>query len=522
MISQKGKRWVSTKKLGPGLLKRLSTAREYDTFDVNIAVSGKPAVDVPADYAVSRPRSRAEMIRLFKIRCMRLQMGVVHFLLERRKQVERLSIDVAVPRVGKVEAFWINNFIKAELSLDTLLCLASRSDVDHVELAQQADQHAWLNGAQTAMSSQVDPSASINVEVVKPTPRNATWSVKRIGAPLLWQNGLAGEGVVVAVLDSGVNYHHPDLAGQMWDGGDAFPLHGYDFERDDDDPIDENGHGTSCAGIIAGNGRCGLTTGVAPDATIMAVRIGAAETSCWKGMQFALEHGAHVINMSVAWFHARNPNYRGWRRACETLLAAGVLHATSAGNKGSASAPYGVGAPGNCPPPWLNPAQAGGGGLSSAIACGATSEHDFLDDSSATGPAVWQDEGHYDDYPIRERRSFGLIKPDLCAPGSTDTCSSRYPGIQGAGAYTGFGRTSSASAHLAGSLALLAQACMRAGKPIVPGRLQEALESTAVRIRGRESDLTQHQVHRKQNGFGAGRVDAYAAYCFGKNKGWWA
>lgn len=520
MIRQTGKRWVSTKKLGPGLLKRLSTAREYDTFDVNITVSGKPAVDVPADYAATHPRTRDEMVRLFKIRCMRLQLGVANSLLEQRDQVERFDTDVAVPRVGKMEAFWINNVIKAELSFDTLLTLASRSDVDHVELAQQADQHSWLHGARGAMRSHIDPRALMSAETGQPTPRNTTWSVKRVGAPLLWQQGLTGDDVVVAVLDSGVNYHHPDLADHMWDGGDAFPLHGYDFERDDFDPIDDNGHGTSCAGIVAGNGKCGVATGVAPDARIMAVRIGATETSCWKGMQFALEHGAHIINMSVAWFHARNPNYRGWRRACETLLAAGVLHATSVGNSGRANAPFGIGAPGNCPPPWLNPAQAGTGGVSSAIACGATSERDLLDDSSGKGPAVWQDEEIYDDYQPGNR-SFGLIKPDLCAPGWTDTCSSNYPQTQGAGAYAGFGRTSAASAHLAGSLALLAQACIRAGKPIVPGRMQQALEVTAVRIRGRESNLNQRQKQRKQNGFGAGRIDAYAAYRYGKNKAWW-
>ena len=516
---QTGKKWVSTKKLGPGLLKRLSAAREYDTFDVNITVAGRPTVDLPADYSATRTRSREEMVRLFKVRCMRLQMGVANFLMERRSEVEHFGTDVTVPRVGKMHAFWINNVIKAELSLDTLLSLASRSDVDHVELSQQADQHSWLHGAHGAMRSEIERNGSMGAGQGRPVPGNATWSVKRIGAPLLWQRGLTGEDVVVAVLDSGVNYHHPDLADHMWDGAEEFPLHGYDFERDDQDPIDDNGHGTSCAGIIAGNGRCGVATGVAPEASIMAVRIGATEASCWKGMQFALEHGAHIINMSVAWLRPGNPSYGAWRRACETVLAAGVLHATSAGNSGADGAQHGFGAPGNCPPPWRNPAQPSIGGVSSAIACGATSERDLLDDSSAVGPAVWQ-EGTYDDYPVRDG-STGLIKPDLCAPGWTDTCTSAYPTTMGAGAYAGFGRTSAASAHLSGSLALLAQACLRAGKPIVPARMQEALEATAVRIRGRESDLDQHQERRKQNGFGAGRIDAYAAYCYGKDNAWW-
>ena len=60
---------------------------------------------------------------------------------------------------------------------------------------------------------------------------------------------------------------------------------------------------------------------------------------------------------------------------------------------------------------------------------------------------------------------------------------------------------------------LLANACMKAGKPIVPALVQEALESTAVRMPGQTRD--------KENNFGAGRVDVYAAYRYGHDKGWW-
>ena len=118
----------------------------------------------------------------------------------------------------------------------------------------------------------------------------------------------------------------------------------------------------------------------------------------------------------------------------------------------------------------------------------------------------------YTDFPFADGAKPGLIKPDICAPGSTtDTCNWRFS--ESGKPYVPFSGTSSATPHLAGCMALLAQACLRTGKPIVPARVQEAFESTAVRIQG--------QVRDKENNFGAGRVDVFAAFNYGKEKGWW-
>jgi subtilisin family serine protease len=120
-----------------------------------------------------------------------------------------------------------------------------------------------------------------------------------------WDHVTDCSGVVVAVLDSGVNYSHEDLAANMWAGGADAPRHGADFIGSDNDPMDENGHGTHVAGIIgaSGNNSTGIS-GVCWKASIMAVRVldatGEGTTaSLTQGVNFAVSHGAKVINMSI-------------------------------------------------------------------------------------------------------------------------------------------------------------------------------------------------------------------------------
>ncbi|MHB8453657.1 MAG: S8 family peptidase [Acidiferrobacterales bacterium] len=117
--------------------------------------------------------------------------------------------------------------------------------------------------------------------------------------------------VVIAVIDTGVNYNQEDLAANMWNGsgvnynGSSITNHGYNFVDNNNDPMDLNGHGTHVAGIIGAVGNNGIgTTGVCWKANIMAVRVldttGSGTTAnIIQGIDFAVANGAKVINMSL-------------------------------------------------------------------------------------------------------------------------------------------------------------------------------------------------------------------------------
>ena len=130
-----------------------------------------------------------------------------------------------------------------------------------------------------------------------------------IDAESAWDQITDCRSAVVAVLDTGINYTHQDLSGNMWDGsGSGFPNHGYDYVDIDDDPMPTGGredHGTHVAGTIGAYGNNGMgVTGVCWRTSIMSVRVLGADGSgaiagIIEGIEFASDNGATVINMSL-------------------------------------------------------------------------------------------------------------------------------------------------------------------------------------------------------------------------------
>ncbi len=152
-----------------------------------------------------------------------------------------------------------------------------------------------------------------------------------------WDTVTDCRSVVVAVVDSGVNYNHEDIAANMWDGGATYPNHGYDFVDSTNDPMDKNGHGTHVAGTIGAIGNNGIgTTGVCWRANLMAVRAmdatgSGTSASIVQGIDFAVANGAKIINMSLGGtvFDAAENS------AIANARTSGVLVIVAAGNEGT-------------------------------------------------------------------------------------------------------------------------------------------------------------------------------------------
>ncbi len=156
-----------------------------------------------------------------------------------------------------------------------------------------------------------------------------------INAPEAWDTVTDCSNVIVAVLDSGINYDQRDLALNMWNGGSSYPNHGYDFSDNDNDPMDLNGHGTHVAGTIGayGDDNTGLV-GVCWNVQLMAVRVmdGAGNgftSTIAQGINFAIDQGAHIINASLG-----GPNDTVIQEAVNKAESAGVILVASAGNSG--------------------------------------------------------------------------------------------------------------------------------------------------------------------------------------------
>ncbi len=147
--------------------------------------------------------------------------------------------------------------------------------------------------------------------------------------------------VIVAVLDSGVNYNQEQLKGNMWNGGTDYPNHGYDFVDSDKDPMDFNGHGTHVAGIIGAMGNNGKgASGVCWKASIMALRAmdatGAGTTAdIVQALSFAASKGAKIVNMSIGGGPQGDAQDLAYKTAIDTLDKAGIIVIAAAGNSGT-------------------------------------------------------------------------------------------------------------------------------------------------------------------------------------------
>lgn len=236
-----------------------------------------------------------------------------------------------------------------------------------------------------------------------------TWGVTRIGAVPVHTNGIRGAGVKVAVIDTGIDYTHPDLAVNY--------AGGYDFVNNDADPFDDNKHGTHVAGTIGARDNDVGVVGVAPEVSLYGLKVlgpdgSGSFSSVIAALQWAVDNGLQITNNSYG--SSQDPGITV-QAAFDNAAAAGILHVAAAGNSGNC---FGTGDSVSYPARY-----------DSVIAVAATDQTDSSPCFSSTGPSV-----------------------ELAAPGVA--INSTVPG----GSYEALTGTSMASPHVAGTAALVLSA----------------------------------------------------------------
>lgn len=213
--------------------------------------------------------------------------------------------------------------------------------------------------------TRIEPDGQVNAIDAE---LDRSWGVKRIGAGVVHTFPNTGARVKVAIIDTGIDYSHPDLAANY--GG------GYDFVNGDDDPMDDHSHGTHVAGIVAARDDDAGVVGVAPDAELYALKILDAsgsgnDSDLIAAMEWAVTHSMQVVNLSLG--TSADPGSLV-QQVFDEAQAAGVVTVAAAGNADF------FGLIGNTVQ-W--PAR-----YDSVIAVGATDNADSLAYYSSTGPEV--------------------------------------------------------------------------------------------------------------------------------------
>ena len=193
-----------------------------------------------------------------------------------------------------------------------------------------------------------------------------------IDAPEAWDIETGSPNIVIAIVDSGIDYTHPDLADNVWTNTKEIPgngidddhngyiddVRGWDFAFNDSNITDGHGHGTMCAGVADAIGDNGLYgAGVCWHCKIMPVRVadaswGSTAYTCARGIVYAADNGANVISMSFAW-----DNLSTLKAAIDHAYSKGVFLCAAAGNSNSQKIWY--------------PA-----GYNNVVACAATTQND--------------------------------------------------------------------------------------------------------------------------------------------------
>ncbi len=376
--------------------------------------------------------------------------------------------------VDGADVLWISNSVTLELTKD--------------ELASLPEEVPEIEGIYPNRTFSVPPvvEAQRLPENVRDN-KTSSWGVQAIGALSVWgAYGARGGGVKVGLLDTGVDPTHPDLEGKVTDWAE-FDASGAQVPNSQ--PHDSGEHGTHCAGIIAGGNASGQWIGVAPEVKIAAAMVlkgkrGGTDAQILAGLQWAVESGVDVINMSLGgvWF---DPEVRDdYMNTFISCLRLGIPVVVAIGNAGAET----TGTPGND---------------FFAFSVGATDHKDRIAGFSGGRTHIVRNSS------IISPDALPLVysKPDLSAPGVAVMSST--PNAN----WKAFNGTSMAAPHVTGAIALLlSNTAIRQNIE----KHQRAFLVQDMLVGGVEEMGESGQDHR----YGFGRIDILRAIGFAKELGY--
>ena len=279
-----------------------------------------------------------------------------------------------------------------------------------------------------------DPIRTVN-RVPNDVRYSAQWGLTKIKAPEAWNIRTNASSVVVAVIDSGVNYNHQDIIGNLWTRNSSATATNFKYGMRayqgviSGNPMDDQGHGSNCAGIIGavGNNSIGVS-GVAWTTKIMACknlfltsdgRAGGSTSDMILCMEWARTNGAHIVSLSQGGGDYSSAGYLAFSR----LQSAGIIAVCAAGNDGTDNDTY--------------PHYPSSYSLANIVSVAATDTSDTL---CTREKNAWSGGSNY-----------GASTVDIAAPG--DNILSIYH--TSSTAYASMSGTSQATPFVAGALALL-------------------------------------------------------------------
>jgi serine protease AprX len=407
--------------IDPELQSTLDQLSPDDPVDVLVILTDQVDIKKVKDQNSGKPKSE-------------LRSALVTALKAKKDKTQKAIKDLLKGKAIKVESLWIINGLAVTATKAVIMDLAGQPGIESIRLdgvIVQSDAVSAYSGTFTG------------------TPE---WNLNAIGAPALWGMGYAGAGRVVAIMDTGVDVNHDDLAPRWRGGVNSW----YDPNGEHAAPYDSDGHGTRVMGVLVGGDATGTAIGVAPEAQWIAVKMfndagSAAYSVIHLGFQWLLDPDGNpqtndtpdVINNSWGYSQKVDTCFAEFQPDVQVLKAAEVAVVFAAGNNGPNRSTS------------ESPAN-----YAESFAAGAADDTLAIAPDSSRGPSACD----------------GTPYPEVVAPGvgiKTDntTFGGAFPTE-----YTVVSGTSIAAPHISGAMALLLDAFPWAGV----SDLEAALKDGAV------------------------------------------